>query len=70
MSGEIVERRCAKCGSLYRVERFHSPMRDKDEIECEVCGGVLIKWNGGVFYGPAILVERGEAAPAESKTSG
>jgi ribosomal protein S27E len=35
-------------------------MRDKDSIECEVCGDVLIKWNGGVFYTNEGLIERKE----------
>jgi predicted Zn finger-like uncharacterized protein len=45
---EIVE--CPKCGSIYELTKHHSPSRDKDTIECEVCGETIKSWNGGEFY--------------------
>ena len=34
-------------------------MRDKDSIDCDVCGATLIEWDGGVIYSSE-LVQRAE----------
>lgn len=41
---------CPKCGSDYEFTKLHTPMRDKDKIDCDVCGEELIRWNGGLYY--------------------
>ena len=40
---------CPKCNKTWFVTKHHSPMRDKDSIECD-CGTVIESWNGGVMY--------------------
>ena len=49
---------CDRCGSVYELSSWHSPMRDKDSIECEVCGATLKRWNGSRVW-TAKLVKRG-----------
>ena len=53
------EKICDRCGSEYRLTRHHEAMRDKDSINCEVCGEELISWNGGGYY-TSYLLERRE----------
>jgi hypothetical protein len=55
---ERVDRTCQRCGSTYELASFPLPARDKDQIDCEVCGEELISWNGGVMWS-AKLVTRG-----------
>jgi len=54
------EIKCDRCGSIYLVLKHKTMMRDKDSLDCEVCGGTLIEWNGAVFFSNARLVQRGE----------
>lgn len=35
-------------------------MRDKDTIDCSVCGNELLSWNGGVMYSMIALIEKHE----------
>lgn len=39
-----------RCGARYRITSHDIIMRDKDSIECEVCGATIERWNGGVVY--------------------
>lgn len=55
---------CSNCGSVYEVTRHKLIMRDRDSINCEVCGEELHSWNGAVMYS-AKLVKRG-TLPASS----
>ena len=50
---------CPKCGSVYNVEYHHSPMRDYDKFNCEVCGYEMDKWNSTTWLAYT-LVERHE----------
>jgi ribosomal protein S27E len=50
---------CETCGSEYSVMTFKSIARDRDSLDCEVCGGVLIAWNGGTMYYNQRLTKRG-----------
>ena len=54
---------CQTCGSIYKVEQYSLPLRDKDSQACEVCQAILRRWNGGVMYGYE-LVEKAEWAEA------
>lgn len=36
---------CKPCGSVYSVAIKRFPLRDSDKAYCEVCGGLLKKWN-------------------------
>lgn len=42
--------RTCRCGAKYELIEIHSMIRDKDSLECEVCGTELIHWNGGCFW--------------------
>lgn len=41
---------CEQCGAVYRITEHHSPMRDKDSINCRDCGSELLRWNGSTWY--------------------
>lgn len=41
---------CPRCGSKFELYKSKIPTRDKDSDECDVCGYILIEWNGGVMY--------------------
>ena len=55
-----VRRTCAGCGAVYEVFKHKLIMRDKDSIDCDVCGQELISWNGGVMYSTK-LIKRGKS---------
>ena len=61
---ELVE--CPKCKSVYELTKHKSPSRDKDSIECEVCGTTIKSWDGGVFY-TATLKSRNQNEADKSK---
>ena len=39
---------CKNCGAKYSYKEQRIQMRDKDEEKCDICGHVLLKWNGGI----------------------
>ncbi len=50
---------CSNCGSVYHLTSNHIPVRDKDTIECQVCGTQIFSWNESkIWYSK--LVERHE----------
>jgi hypothetical protein len=49
---------CSTCGSEYLVTKIKLLSRDKDKIDCDVCGKELFNWNGAVMY-EANLLKRG-----------
>ena len=57
---------CETCGSVYAIQSQSLPMRDKDSIDCEVCGATLRSWNGAAQY-DATLTSR---APWPKETLG
>lgn len=50
---------CPKCGSEYQINKIKLIMRDKDSINCDVCGEELLSWNGAVMY-DAKLIKRAD----------
>ncbi len=56
---ETYSKTCEKCGSLYSITKIKLIMRDIDQIDCDVCGAELLKWNGAVMY-TAQLVKRAD----------
>ncbi len=51
---------CDQCGSVYKVKSIKSPMRDKDSIDCQVCGEKdIYSWNEAKIW-TAILIDRKE----------
>ncbi|MGH1577567.1 hypothetical protein [Planktotalea sp.] len=49
------DRTCEHCGVTNSVSYTDYPERDKGEVACAGCGGVLFKWKGTRDYGVAIL---------------
>lgn len=39
------EKVCQKCGSVYKLTYVRTIMRDKDSIDCMVCGEPLHSWS-------------------------
>ena len=48
-------KKCAKCGSLYELSFTRSIMRDKDSIDCEICGGLLLQWSESKIWEAKLL---------------
>jgi DNA-directed RNA polymerase subunit RPC12/RpoP len=51
-------KKCTKCGAEYEIGKIKYPVRDKDSIECDICGTKLISWNGSTAY-TAKLIKKG-----------
>ena len=49
---------CKHCQSNYELHFDRLNWRDKDKIDCEVCGHELFSWNEAKSY-TAKLIERG-----------
>lgn len=56
MKNEIIT--CPQCQSKFRLQYDRLNWRDKDKLDCEVCGHELYSWNEAKTY-TATLVERG-----------
>ena len=50
---------CEKCGSVYKLTSVNVPMRDKDTIECDICGETIHSWNQAKVWS-ATLIEKNE----------
>jgi len=50
---------CPNCGSVFSITKHKLIMRDKDTIDCDVCGTELLSWNGAVMYSHK-LVQRAD----------
>lgn len=46
---------CQKCGSRYRLSFTKVIFRDKDTIECLVCGEELHRWNEAKIWHAELL---------------
>ncbi len=55
---------CPKCKSEYRIHQGHVPMRDKDQINCDICGDLIKRWNGSRVFN-AELLKAGEKPKQE-----
>lgn len=54
-----MEIKCKKCGSLYELKYTRTIMRDKDVINCHICGEELYSWSEAkIWY--ATLIEQKE----------
>ncbi|ADE10583.1 hypothetical protein Slit_0341 [Sideroxydans lithotrophicus ES-1] len=49
---------CSTCGATYRLTMTRLTFRDKDSINCEVCGALLKNWNEAKSWS-ATLTMRG-----------
>ncbi|GEM_PF-4626292 len=43
-------RQYPKCGTKYKLHKFHSMTRDNDSVCCETCYTDLFSWNGSSVY--------------------
>lgn len=50
---------CPNCGSKYKLRKIKIPLRDKDNISCDICNHVLLSWNGGEMW-TSTLIEKKE----------
>jgi rRNA maturation endonuclease Nob1 len=50
---------CENCGSIYKIRAIKIPVRDKDSLDCTVCGEELKRWNEAKMW-TAELIERHE----------
>lgn len=46
---------CSGCGSKYELTEQSIMFRDKDSLDCDICGAVLIKWNGACMWTAKLL---------------
>lgn len=58
---------CSKCGSVYELSEHKIIFRDRDSLDCDVCGATYMKWNGAVMFSGK-LIKRGSCKPASEKT--
>lgn len=58
---------CGKCGSVYEVTSHKLIMRDRDSINCDICGEELHSWNGAITF-TAKLIKAG-TPPAEEPSA-
>lgn len=50
---------CDSCGSVYELKSTKLSFRDKDTLDCDVCGAELYRWNEAKMW-EATLIERHE----------
>ena len=46
---------CNKCGSKYELTEHSIMFRDKDSLDCDICGEEIIRWNGGCIWSSKLL---------------
>ena len=46
---------CNKCGSIYELKSTKLIFRDKDSIDCEICGEELHSWNAAKMWEAKLL---------------
>ena len=46
---------CSNCGSVYGLTSTKIGMRDKDSINCEVCGNEIYSWNEAKMWNERLL---------------
>ena len=49
---------CKKCGSEYSLGAQKIPVRDKDTLECEVCGETIFSWNEAKIWHATLVVRK------------
>ena len=55
IKSETVEMTCDSCGAFNVVHYTEHPVQKKGVVECAVCGGELLQWQGKRVYGRAEL---------------
>ena len=62
----MTRKTCPTCESEYEITERKMIYRDKDTLDCFICGKELMSWNGAVSYS-AKLIKKG--APKASTGS-
>lgn len=60
---------CEQCGSSYLLEEFRLPVRDRDSINCEVCGNKLKEWNEAKCWSATLLSRGSVVKNSDEKAS-
>ena len=55
---------CKKCGSVYEITRYKIIVRDRDSLNCQVCGEELMRWSEASHFS-AELIKKGKVEPDE-----
>lgn len=56
---------CPKCNSEYEVHKYKLIMRDRDSLECDICGTTYMSWNGAEMWSGK-LIKRGSDGKSDS----
>lgn len=43
------------CGAKYEIHRYKIMTRDKDSLDCDICGRELMHWNGAEMFTSKLL---------------
>ena len=50
---------CTNCGSVYELDFVRTISRDKDSVDCQICGRLLHDWDEAKIWS-AKLIEKKE----------
>ncbi len=62
------EKSCEYCGAAYRIYEYLSDSKNKDKITCQICGSMLIGWNGSVVYSAEMISRPQRQSAVATKT--
>jgi len=62
-----VKKICGGCGAEYELTEHKSMFRDKDSIECDICGAKLFSWNGGCIWSKKLIKENTNSKDNKNK---
>lgn len=51
---------CSNCGAKYEITRYKLIMRDRDSLECDICGQELMHWNGAEMFTSKLIEPKKE----------
>lgn len=49
---------CSGCGSEYELTKYKIIIRDRDTIDCKVCGTELKRWNGAEMWTSELVTKK------------
>lgn len=60
---------CEQCGSKYELTEYSIIFRDKNSLDCDICGQELFHWNGGCIWTSKLLEKGNKAVLYENPTA-
>jgi ribosomal protein S27E len=54
---------CAKCGSVYELSYTRTIMRDRDSVDCRICGEELYSWSEAKIWEAKLIEEHANHLP-------